>query len=297
LLLGLFCFLWLAALPALLLGDGDFARGAIVGSTAVLSVTIPTALVGVFAGLGPTTAGESAEQWTADAVESVKDHGWQVAHSVRFEDGYDADHVLVGPGGVIVIETKWSSYDWTLDDRRLRSAMGQVSRRAGLLSRRLAREVTPVVVLWGRAAAALDGTSGRLEKAGVRVMSGDALPPWVLGRPRNVLSQQAQESAWLAVVELARAGDAVEGPIPRGVVKTLVTTVRAVVIGTLAFGLPAALADVHLAAWVTASVALAIAGLAARRQGWRAEGTAVMAGSLGGMAIIGVLTAVLVLTG
>lgn len=208
LLTGLAAFLWLAAVPALLAADSDFARGAIVGSTAVMSVALPTGLLFVFAGLGPAIAGEAAEQWTADAIRVMEDQGWRVAHHIVFDDGYDADHVLVGPGGVIVIETKWSSYDWKRDDRRVRAAIGQVSRRGHALRRHLGVDVTTVVVLWGRAAAALDDTSSRQRTAGVRVMTGDALSTWLLGRSRGVLDQIQQDTAWEGVVRLARAGDA-----------------------------------------------------------------------------------------
>lgn len=84
--------------------------------------------------------------------------------------------------------------------------------------------------------------------------------------------------------------------MPRSVLETLTAVARAVVVGTLAFGLPAMAADLHIAAWIAASLSLAAVGIWVWRRGWRTEGAALLSGSLGGLVIIGGLASALVLT-
>jgi hypothetical protein len=71
---------------------------------------------------------------------------------------WDIDHVLVGPGGVIAVETKWSSYGWKLapPDAGVMRAVDQVRNNAKDLRQwhdlhSLGIEsVRPVAFLWGR---------------------------------------------------------------------------------------------------------------------------------------------------
>jgi len=70
---------------------------------------------------------------------------------------WDIDHVLIGPAGVIAVETKWSSDGWQLDppEDRVKRALDQVRGNArtlrlweGLKSCGVS-EVASVVFLWG----------------------------------------------------------------------------------------------------------------------------------------------------
>ncbi len=56
---------------------------------------------------------------------------------------WDIDHVLIGPGGAVVVETKWSANPWVLDppDERVRRAVRQAQGNARDLR------------LWGRSRA------------------------------------------------------------------------------------------------------------------------------------------------
>lgn len=56
-------------------------------------------------------SGFDGEYNTADELAKLRRHGWRVVHNLHLAAG-DIDHVAVGPGGVIVIETKSSSADW-----------------------------------------------------------------------------------------------------------------------------------------------------------------------------------------
>ena len=56
-------------------------------------------------------AGAEGERWVAETLRALEGHGWRLLHDVRWPGRPRAnlDHVLVGPGGVIVLDTKnWS---------------------------------------------------------------------------------------------------------------------------------------------------------------------------------------------
>ena len=52
--------------------------------------------------------GERGELKVAEALEDLRPAGYRVFHDLR-RDGYNIDHVVVGPAGVFVIETKFRS--------------------------------------------------------------------------------------------------------------------------------------------------------------------------------------------
>jgi hypothetical protein len=58
-------------------------------------------------------------------------HGWRLANGLRVRYDEDIDHLLVRPGGVLVVETKWSASSWTEDAfmaRSLQAAIEQTAR-------------------------------------------------------------------------------------------------------------------------------------------------------------------------
>ena len=63
-------------------------------------------------GTAPTMMGDLGEQWTAQELRRLRRSGWQVVNHVTLT-APDIDHVLVGPGGMFAIETKWSATPWT----------------------------------------------------------------------------------------------------------------------------------------------------------------------------------------
>lgn len=103
--------------------------------------------------------GADAERWTSVELRRFlrnKGH-WRILDDLRFED-HNIDHVLVGPGGVYVVETKWHhkyrGRSKTLTADALYSELAQVKRNAEDVKQMLdslaaAVEVRPVLVLWG----------------------------------------------------------------------------------------------------------------------------------------------------
>jgi Nuclease-related domain len=126
------------------------------------------ALVGiaiVFTGSGQYLVGYSAERWTGKVLNELGPR-WRLFHGVPFSSGFyrgayvvDVDHIAVGPYGVLVVETKYSSALLDLSalrlDKRVQDAISQVGDNAARVRALLNQELPgislrPVVIYWGR---------------------------------------------------------------------------------------------------------------------------------------------------
>jgi hypothetical protein len=134
---------------------GQFARGLFVGVGVSTLVAMIGYLVLALSGTVARGMGATAEMWTASELRRLRKHDWLIVNGLALE-GRDIDHVLIGPGGIVVVESKWSAAGWDLStpDRALAKAVDQVVANARSL--RLWRAVkasgAPVgslVVLWG----------------------------------------------------------------------------------------------------------------------------------------------------
>lgn len=52
--------------------------------------------------------GERGELCVAEVLDDLRGHGYRIAHDLK-RDGFNVDHVVVGPSGVFAIETKFRS--------------------------------------------------------------------------------------------------------------------------------------------------------------------------------------------
>jgi hypothetical protein len=99
-------------------------------------------------------AGSWAEEWTSDALRK-KAPGFTVIDDLPL-NGRNLDHVLVGPGGVFAVETKWKS-KWRDRQHELKSLeleRGQAAYQAEKLQEILEGlgrnvRVRPMLVVWG----------------------------------------------------------------------------------------------------------------------------------------------------
>lgn len=133
-----------------------FLRGAVVGAGVVFVLGGLSFTVFLFTGSGPRTMGALAETWTSSELRPLRKHGWKLVDHVFYRYA-DIDHLLVGPGGAIVVESKWSAKAWRLEAsdpefvrhlervqraaHDVRLAIPQLRRRQG--------SVRPVLFLWG----------------------------------------------------------------------------------------------------------------------------------------------------
>jgi hypothetical protein len=131
-------------------------------------------------GIAQRQMGAEAEEWTAEVLAKLPSPPWRVFHDVPLEYS-NVDHVVVGPGRIYAIETKWTGSGGA--ERFLKPAARQAERQARELAGRLAdsgcvREVLPVLVVWGGGVADGLGDKPRLWE-GTRVVAGHHSEVWL----------------------------------------------------------------------------------------------------------------------
>jgi len=83
-----------------------FVGGLVVGAIGAATVSMLALWVTLVTGTAYRSMGATAEEWTASELRPLRRRRWRVANHVALGRP-DIDHVLVGPGGVIAVETKW----------------------------------------------------------------------------------------------------------------------------------------------------------------------------------------------
>jgi len=185
-----------ALAAAIRLGGSEwwFAAGLVAGGTLALFI--------VLRDLPPDHVvrwrkGAEGERRTARVLEALAGEGWQSVHDLEKSRGGNTDHLLVGPPGVFLLETKnlsgkiaveggmlvrswpdepravWPEYRLARRVRRDAAAVaGEVARTTG---ERV--WVQPVVVVWG------DFEAGLVDSDGVVYVHGDRLVEWLRSIP------------------------------------------------------------------------------------------------------------------
>lgn len=171
--------------------------------------------------------GRDGERRTEQRLRPLERRGWQVAHDIDTGRG-NIDHVVVGPPGVYLLETKNLTGEASVangiltitrgdDDRDAwrSDSIGRTVKRSAIelrneLQKRIGvRWVQGVVVLW------CDFPAGWVESESVVYLHGDRLHDWLHSQP-----------ARLGAEVLGRAGSWCEhlhadGPVPRAAVDGL----------------------------------------------------------------------------
>jgi hypothetical protein len=134
--------------------------------------------------LATVVVGRAAERTTADILRPLRRHGWKVI----------GDQVAIGPGGVVVLESKFRR---TLTKDDLAWAAAQVQRRqadvAGALLPVLdGAPVVPVIVTWG----ADPDADLPSYVDGVALVHGDALAAWLESFATERLTPTQVVTAW-----------------------------------------------------------------------------------------------------
>jgi hypothetical protein len=158
--------------------DSAFGRGLTVG----LGICVVAFFVWypfVVSGVHTRGIGVDAERFTSQVLRKLDRRRWVVVDHVSF-DRYDIDHVVVGPGRVFAVETKWRASPVE------RAQFAQLAARANKHAERLARllrsegapaTVTPLLVIWGPGSHAM--TRAVEEIDGVKVVAGPRSKRWL----------------------------------------------------------------------------------------------------------------------
>jgi hypothetical protein len=188
-----------------------FMNGMVVGAGLVVAPGGVGILAMQVTGSAPIMMGDQAEQWTAQVLRPLMRRDWQlVNHLVLGTD--DIDHVLLGPGGAFVIETKWSGSPWDskFGTQRQLDAIRQAVTNARTL--RLwhplkSREILvhPVVVLWGRGMSKWPITEQVRHRGSAVIVAGPALKSWANHIGGADITPSDVEGVWQAIeAQIAR---------------------------------------------------------------------------------------------
>jgi hypothetical protein len=162
-------------------------------------------MVYVLSGAHGWTVGKLGEEATAEAVAGRKQrrNGWRIVNGIYLARHGDIDHILVGPGGVFVIESKWTSNTCRIEQGSIVGLLGREpvaqARDGAQKVERLLRHgpqqfdvtVRPVVVLWGPGGLRLD--QGCITVDGVLVCEGRRQKSWLHQLDDSILDQPAVE--------------------------------------------------------------------------------------------------------
>jgi hypothetical protein len=184
------------------------ARGGVIGIAAGSGfwIDVPAALV--WTGVAAKVMGASGEMSTADALRGLRRRGWHIVNGLQLNSDWDIDHVAVGPGGLLVVESKWSGELWPLNgygprfmNATMDNAAVQAGRNAKSITEWLATadvsvSVTSVVVLW--TGANRGGTGWNTWRDGHTVLvHGPDLRDWLRTElPQASLTTETGERVW-----------------------------------------------------------------------------------------------------
>lgn len=166
----------------------------------------------------PWAWGAEGERDTAAVLDEL-DEGWECVHDVPRERG-NWDHVLVGPPGVLVLDTKVLTSPARVSDDALRTGRqvmpgGSFRGAAVGLANALGENgggrpwVQPVVVIWG------DFDQRVHEERGVVYVQGSELVDWLTSLPPKVREARRRELATRIEALADRVHEDDRLPLPR----------------------------------------------------------------------------------
>jgi hypothetical protein len=227
-----------------LLLPGGFVRGLFVGAVLAGTAGLIVNWVMQVTGTAPTMMGDTAEQWTASELRKLRKHGWRLVNGLRLTQE-DNDHLLVGPGGVYVLETKWSNRTWRLSppdhyvQHACQQAISNAHRVHSWLGRRRFTSVHPVVMLWGPGVSELQDNVALQQWGEVTILAGHkAMQRWRERLPSSGLAAEEVEFVWQKLDARVREVNPI--PIPPSV-----DVIAGRFVGSIAAGLCGLLAVVE----------------------------------------------------
>jgi hypothetical protein len=193
-------------------GLESFVSGAVIATTIIVLLAFAAILAG---GVNWFT-GASAERATAELFAHLGPD-WKAVHNLVFVEGkppntwvVDVDHVAVGPSGVLVIESKYSTQAIDIDaprlSKQLRNDAAQVAQNAVRVKRLLALNemsvpIRPILVYWGWR---VRSTKTPIREMGrVWVVMGAEVHRWKSRLTEAKADGKAVDAAWFALVEHA----------------------------------------------------------------------------------------------
>jgi hypothetical protein len=197
----------LAFLPMVFLTHG-MVRGIVVGGAIASGLWCDVLVVVVWTGAATMFMGASGEASTAEILHQLRRQGWRLINGLKRNSSSDIDHVVIGPGGVLVVESKWSGDPWPLNgygpksmESRLKNAALQAASNAKEIASWLDGSVPNVpvsslAVLWS--GASKSGSGWGMGRDGHTILvHGPDLRRWLRTElPQTGLDSEGVERVW-----------------------------------------------------------------------------------------------------
>lgn len=199
---------WALLVPPLFLLPSA-VRGFVLGAGMTAELAALVTLVGYASGSTSYRLGILAEEMTIGQLARLQGEGWRVLNNARFRVKGDIDHVLVGPGGAVVLETKWMGGGRS-SEHYLEQAQAQAADLTTLVGSMVTRwiprsAVRGAVVVWSPEEAR---TAQR--HSGIHVVAGRDLSGWVQSLPGAGLGPASLDAAFDRLREMSSSREAHE---------------------------------------------------------------------------------------
>ena len=195
-------------LPAFFLLHGA-ARWVTAGTAFISGPWIVALITIAMSGASDVFMGLDAEGDTADVLRSLRRDGWELANGIKIRGNQDIDHLVVGPAGLLVVETKWSRHRWPLGEDgepfmrdRLSDAVDDLLSNCEDVITQFGKvingaPVRPVCVVWSSEDSA--GDDPWVESDGALVVRGPDLRSWLRTLTDVALDEHGIDRVWQAV--------------------------------------------------------------------------------------------------
>ena len=242
-------------------------RGFLLGIWIASVVWFILSLVFQVSGASMAAMGATAEEWTAHEMRRLRREGWKVTSHVKpWAYGGDIDHLAVGPGGAVVIETKWVSDPKALErsdrveDDRERMVKGLRRIRNSLRVPLQDAPIFSAIVYWGADKQVDDIVNTPTDKT--RVLSGDDLRPWLesVAQTPALLTDNDVKYAWDTITDFVQKTDLQEAGKPHEAKPTWVRRLLDLLVGPFAGVITLWIAALLLR-WLNVVALLPVAGL------------------------------------
>ena len=146
----------------------SFRRGLVMGGALVGAAWWIREIARVFGeGAERDRKGAEGEALTDSALRSLRRHGWRIVHDLEFPGRGNVDHLLVGPGGIIAVDSKYTTERLWVTPKAIGGSranhIGKAKYAAELAKRALEEAgfasltVQPALVFWGPGAPNIPG--------------------------------------------------------------------------------------------------------------------------------------------
>lgn len=222
-------------------------RWIFIGAMGASSPWLVAMMILLYTGVGNTLMGLEGENFTAEVLREFRSAGWILINGIKIKQTADIDHVLVGPAGLLVIESKWSHHRWpsitqevTFMTGAIEKAITQALRNSDDVKWRFGKElkgvpIKAVCVLWSSDFDKNDPLW--FEHRNVLVVRGSGLDAWLKSLTEQSLDRSRIEKISSVIGHQALSRDEYElaksGPPPRTFGRFVFETVITPLIGSM----------------------------------------------------------------